>query len=299
MKLQFEPIRLDRQEDYLRRLSQCPETASDYSVANLWAWAEEYGLCWAWTDQLVWIKQTRPREVFWAPVGPWNTLDWNVFFPDYLSGPWVFIRLPEMLLTIWKERLNARLIIEEARGHWDYLYDIHELISLTGKRFHKKKNLLNQFIRKYQYRFVPFQNDLIDSVLHMQEAWCLWRDCEAVDALAHENEAIEKVLSKWDQLKNLKGGAILIDQKIAAYTIGERLNEYTLLIHFEKGDQNYKGIYQAISQIFLESMVSDPSCQQITVVNREQDLDDEGLRSAKLSYHPIDFLKKYQVQIGK
>ena len=133
----------------------------------------------------------------------------------------------------------------------------------------------------------------------MQEAWCLWRDCEAVDALAHENQAIQKVLEQWDQLKNLKGGAILINQKIAAYTVGERLNEYTLLIHFEKGDQNYKGIYQAINKMFLESIFSDPSCQQITIVNREQDLDDEGLRSAKLSYYPNGFLKKYQVRIGE
>jgi hypothetical protein len=34
----------------------------------------------------------------------------------------------------------------------------------------------------------------------------------------------------------------------------------------------------------------------MAVVNREQDLDDPGLRKAKESYHPIDFMKKYELR---
>jgi hypothetical protein len=81
MTLSFEPISLDRQNDYLDVLSRCPQITSDYSFINLWAWAEEYGLRWAWDDDLIWIRQNLPEEFLWAPVGLWDAVDWQSRFP--------------------------------------------------------------------------------------------------------------------------------------------------------------------------------------------------------------------------
>ena len=77
MSLRFEPITLDRQDAYLTLLAQCPQIASDYSFLNLWGWAEEYDLRWAWDEELVWIRQSRPEEYLWAPVGSWDAVDWQ------------------------------------------------------------------------------------------------------------------------------------------------------------------------------------------------------------------------------
>jgi hypothetical protein len=72
MKMEFEPIEFDGQQAYLQHLSQCDQVASDYSFVNLWGWRDAHGLRWAWHDNLVWILQTVPREVLWAPVGNWR-----------------------------------------------------------------------------------------------------------------------------------------------------------------------------------------------------------------------------------
>ena len=53
------------------------------------------------------------------------------------------------------------------------------------------------------------------------------------------------------------------------------------------------GVYQATNQMFLAH-----SANHFSLVNREQDLNDEGLRKAKLSYHPAEFLRKYRVTLN-
>ena len=293
MKLRFEPISLDRQEDYLEILSRCPQIASDYSFLNLWAWSEEYGLRWAWDEDLIWIRQSLPDEFLWAPVGRWDAVDWQSRFRVSQSTRSVFTRVPEMLSNLWRKKMPPETHIEEERGNWDYLYNVTDLVELKGNRYHKKKNLLNQFSRKYDCTYQPFGAEMVDQAMAMQTDWCTWRDCESSDILSSENRAIFKILKEWRQLAGLFGGALMVDDSMVAYTVAEVLTPDTLLIHFEKGDTAYKGIYQAVNQKFLAN-----SASHYTFVNREQDLNDEGLRKAKLSYHPVDYLRKYRVTLA-
>lgn len=292
MNLIFEPVSLEKGTIYLQRLSECANRASDYSFINLWGWAEEYGLQWAWEEDLVWIQQTIPEPSLWAPIGNWTSIDWSSRLGSVLDLPVVFSRVPESLLPLWEKALGSRMVVQETRGHWDYLYDYPALIELRGNRFHKKKNLLKQFQKKYAHQYVSLGSPTIDQALAMQTDWCTWRDCESHHTLAAENRAIEKILKNWEALAGLVGGAIVVEGQMVAYTVGERLTDDMLLIHFEKGNPEFKGIYQAINQLFLNHLQ-----HPYQTANREQDLDDDGLRKAKLSYHPIDFIKKYQVTV--
>jgi hypothetical protein len=198
-----------------------------------------------------------------------------------------------MLTNLWREKFSQEIRIEEERGNWDYFYRVSDLIELKGNRYHKKKNLLNQFNRKYDFSYQPFGADMVEQAMAMQTDWCTWRDCESSDILSSENRAIFRILKEWQQLAGLFGGALLVDGSMVAYTVAEALTRDMLLIHFEKGDTQYKGIYQAINQVFLANSAAD-----YTFVNREQDLNDEGLRKAKLSYHPEDFLRKFRVTLA-
>ncbi len=292
MPIHFEPIDLPRQKAYHQLLSQCSQVASDYSFVNLWGWADEYQLEWAWHQNLVWIKQQLPQEVLWAPVGAWDSIDWEAALALARQECTRIIRVPESLYNLWQDKGVAIRNAQESREHWDYLYAIQDLSRLSGNRFHKKKNLVNQFQKKYHYSYLSYSPEMVTQALAMQTDWCAWRDCESQETLAAENRVIAKVLQNYQTFSRLTGGALKVEDTLVAYTIAEYMPDNTLLIHFEKGDPEYKGCYQAINQIFLKSIP-----EGTERVNREQDLGNPGLRKAKLSYNPVDFVRKFEVRI--
>lgn len=290
MPLDFKPIQMEQQDAYRDKLAQCRQIASDYSFINLWGWGPEYGLEWAWQNGLVWIRQRHPEPGLWAPVGDWDAVDWPSALQTARTIADRIIRIPQALLSCMQASANLAVSPEETRDHWDYLYNVEELVELKGNRFHKKKNLVNQFKNNYDYTYLPFGTEMIDQALGMQEDWCTWRDCESVETLAAENKAISRVINDWKQLKAINGGAVQVQGIMAAYTIAETMPDNSIVIHFEKGCPDFKGSYQAMNQMFLAHAASGH-----TLVNREQDLGDEGLRKAKLSYHPVDFVRKYKL----
>ena len=99
------------------------------------------------------------------------------------------------------------------------------------------------------------------------------------------------MLQAWEDLTGIMGAVINVEDEPIAFTVAEALKEDMLLVHFEKGLPEFTGIYQAINQMFLDHS------NGFSLVNREQDLGDEGLRKSKLSYHPSGYIRKYRVRI--
>ncbi len=288
--MQFHPIDLSLQEKYNRLFAGTQQPVSDYSFTNVWGWSQEYGLEIAFHHGLAWIRQEKPEQGYWAPVG-----DWNVDWPEVLDSfprPAEFIRVPEKLAGSWKESLPG-VKVYEAREHWDYLYSVPELMALKGNKWHKKKNLYNQFVKNNDYSYVDLDRRHIEYALGLQTEWCLWKECEDSQTLEAENQVVVRVFNAWEDLQGLFGAGIMVNGDMAAFTVAEALPDHTLLIHFEKGCPKYKGVYQAMNSLFLQNSAPD-----FDVVNREQDMGDPGLKKAKKSYHPIGFLKKYTVVIG-
>ena len=90
----------------------------------------------------------------------------------------------------------------------------------------------------------------------------------------------------------MEGGLLRVQGRVVAFTVGD-LQGDTLHIHIEKADREVPGAYEMINKAFAADMTT--RHPQLRFINREDDAGDPGLRQAKLSYHPLELLKKYNV----
>jgi hypothetical protein len=289
--LEFEPLALSLRDEYARYYYAQEERASDYSFINLWAWEEERRYEIAFYEGLCWIRLLKNQPfAMWAPIGDWLDKNWKDLLSRLFPEGAIFSRVPEKLAQVLLEELGDKIEVKEERSEWEYIYSAEELVNLSGNRFHRKRNLLSQFL-KYSPVYEEINSENIEEIMVLQSEQKL-KDRDKLKMLMDENAAIKRVLSEWESLRGIMGGALRIDGKLVAYTVAEDLGDGTVIIHFEKGFylDSYKGVYQGINQIFLRNS------GKFSLVNREQDMGFLGLRKAKMTYNPLRFIKKYLVK---
>ena len=180
--------------------------------------------------------------------------------------------------------------IESDRADWDYVYRVADLIALPEDRYPDKARHLKQFTRKYAYEYRPLTPDLVPACIELQDLWCDDKHCDLYASMRAEARAVKEILGRLDEL-GIRGGAILVRDRVQAFTLGEVLNENTAVIHIAKASPDLHGAFQVINQEFLQH-----EWAEWEFVNREQDVGDPGLRQAKESYLPAEMIEKFTVR---
>lgn len=172
------------------------------------------------------------------------------------------------------------------RDLFDYVYLSSDLTELGGRKYHQKRNHISSFTSSYPYKF-----ELIDS----KNLPLLREAAETLYALSgggleDEYRAIGEVIENFEAL-DLRAAVLTVNGQIVAYTIGEKANDDTAIIHIEKANRDFAGAYAAINNMFAKAQFAD-----LVYINREEDMGIEGLRKAKLSYNPHHFNEAYIVK---
>ena len=207
-----------------------------------------------------------------------------------------FRGITKEVVEFLKENYPGKFNYIEERDLFDYIYDGESMRQLKGGKNVKKRNHINYFLKQYKERFeyrLLDEKDF-DACLELVKEWTNNKEenGQVDEDMEEELIGIKKLFKGYEVLKDkLKIAGIFIDGKLEAFTIGEYLNSNMALIHIEKANPKIRGLYPFINQQFLVHEFSD-----VEFVNREEDLGIEGLRKAKLSYHPIRFVEKYTVR---
>lgn len=284
----FKPISLSMRADLHPHLSMLKDGVSEYTFANLYLFRSTYGyeVSRIAPDRVAISGAKEGKRFFLLPCGvPEDEGILRELFEnhDYLKG------LSESNTEEARIVLEKRgYTVQEDRDNFDYLYLRKDLAALAGRKYHKKRNLVNAFVNNYRYEEGPLSPHNIADAFHILDEWRAGRDEPG------DYDAAKEALELMEDL-DLQGYLVWVDGTPAAYTLGESLARgRSFAVHFEKAIGNYKGIYQFINRAFASILP-----RHYKFINREQDLGDPGLRQAKMTYRPCGFVKKYRVYAQK
>ena len=208
--------------------------------------------------------------------------------------PFIMMLVPFHMLDILSAAMPDELGYEADRPNYDYLYDTKDLIELKGRAYHKKKNHLNYFHANYEYEYGAMTPDMTDDAMEFIREFNERKGLEDPRErmlLEFEERAMRDVFLNLDTVGYLSG-VIRIGGRIEALSVGGRIGTKTVIVHVEKANTEYRGLYQAINNEFCKAMASN-----VKRINREEDMGIPGLRKAKLSYKPVKFSEKYTVTL--
>jgi hypothetical protein len=291
---EFRPLRLEDRRLFHNFLWDYQPETSELTFTNLFIWQEHYGYEWSLDRDWLLVVAASPEHGGWAlpPLGPPSRVEvtWRLLVWLAESGA------PSPRL----ERADQRLVDElggshgfspePVRDHFDYLYRSRDLIDLHGGKYHSKRNYVNSLERSLDWRYEALEARHLPACRELAADWCRFKRCQDDLSLMGEWGAVAAALANFTPL-NLTGGVIFIDGKLEAFSLGELLNRETAVIHVEKANPEIRGLYALINQQFAQN-----AWAGVPFINREQDLGEPNLRSAKLSYHPHRLVEKFTVR---
>lgn len=178
------------------------------------------------------------------------------------------------------------------RDSFDYVYNIDDLADLKGRKFQKKRNHLHRFHAQHpNCRVETLTPANMEAVQDMADGW--YRHRQETDPQGNyvlEKAALARMFAHYDTLKP-EGLVLMEDDRVLAFTIASFLSADTMDVHFEKALEDVDGAYPAINQAMAQYLRE--KYPQVRYLDREEDMGLEGLRQAKLSYHPDHMVEKY------
>ena len=289
MALEFRKVTLDDQNIFLDFFKKNKIPSEYVSFITVFAWRKLLGYDFCEKDGDIYLRFTsrsKKKEYYFLPQSEENSIKKAVDTILSENAAPNFMNINAEQKSILEKLYPGYFSYERNRDGDNYIYLSEKLASLSGKKLHSKKNRLNKFKKTYSYEYLPLTSEFISECIDVSRNWCE-RKCIDSNDRADES-ACEEILNNFESFIDIKGGIIRCDGKIIAFSIGERGSDDMAIIHFEKADTSYDGVYAAINNEFILNEWMD-----VKYVNREEDMGIEGLRKAKLSYCPEKMIETY------
>ena len=289
--LEFKKIELTDIDIYNSFIQNSNELSCEYAFVNLLMWQDLYNNEIAICDgQLIIKSKDDGIETFYLPLGDDLQKGINLIKEYKKSKKIDFWAQEGSRFEKFRKLYQNEYVFKEVRDAFDYIYLTTDLAELKGKKYHSKRNHISAFSKKYDWHYEKVTDDNINAVKLCAKEWYAENSDRFDTIMQAEKNGIEIMLDNLENL-NICGGAIFIEDRVVAFTLGTSMGKEVFNIHIEKALKEYAGAYAVINQQFAKNELL-----SYKYINREDDLGIEGLRKAKLSYKPTKLLKKYYCQ---
>ena len=270
----------------------------EYSFANIYLWSRAWPQKIARAEDRLLVRIEGKLGVSYlypagsGPLAP--AVDLLARDADSQGRPLTLVCVTQEQKAALEEACPGRFQYEEDRNGFDYLYDIHRLADLPGKKLHAKRNHIRRFDEQFpDWLLEDVTPANVPECVELERQWAALRQeaaGEDVNTVSEETVAVIEALYHMDKL-GLEGALIRADGSPVAFSIGGLITPEVFDVNFEKSFGDIQGAYPAINREMARLVRA--RHPQVKWLNREDDMGLEGLRKAKLSYYPDLLLVKY------
>ncbi|MDH6309900.1 hypothetical protein M2451_002272 [Dysgonomonas sp. PFB1-18] len=267
--------------------------ACDFCFANLYAWNAKFKTVFAIEHRTIFLRfQDSDGQLYYMmPIGKMPLADaFELIIKDAEENKIPF-QMKGITTRMWEKiqkEVPYKFRYIPDRNNDEYIYLSEKLIKLSGKKLQSKRNHINRFkADNPDWQYFPLTSrEELDECAEMLDEWEEVNVSKIDFSQRFDYIATKILLRDFDALQ-LRGGAVRVNGRIVAFTIGEPLTGDSFVVHVEKAFGEVNGAYTIINQQFIEHEAS-----EFTYINREEDMGLENLRKAKMSYYPDILLEE-------
>ena len=291
--MQFKKITFDDMPSIMPYLNSQKYRSCDFTALGVYMWVDAFSYEFAIDNDCLFIREK--SDDGYNYLAPISTLHTPKFALNTLQEHLKSIGETFVTLTLLPKHFLEEVGLNEGdciyqREFSDYVYNAEDLKELNGRAYSKKRNLIHQFIAlEPNYEFVS----LAQIPAYDYERFIQTAKIGDSDLAKYENGKLVDVAQKATLLNLLAYALKSGTGELIGFCIGEVVGD-VFYVHIEKADTDFKGAYQMINKLFVNAVSKTHS---FNFVNREDDVGDEGLRKAKLSYNPAFLVDKYKIKL--
>ena len=267
----------------------------DFAFGNLFMWGEHYSLEVCIEDGFLYCRSGKNGDYMYSfPIGSGDIKKALEKLLDFVGEDIRFYSLRECHVAYLQKEYPSEFEFSSFLDGREYAYKSKNLIELSGRKYHQKRNHISKFMKTHTDVFLRVISSEEDLEICRNIALSWFEDkFESVAEKPADYEPLEKAFRYFDELQYI-GAILYADGQAVAFSIGEEINQDMFDVHFEKTLPEYKDAYPVINNLFVKECL-----EKYKYINREDDTGSLALRKAKLSYNPDFFVNKYKAKPKK